>query len=41
VLEVDGERSRLLQERAVFGLGFGVFGGDDYGGGYFVGVVEV
>ena len=32
----------LLQQRAVFGLDFGVFWGDDYGGGYFVvGVEEV
>src|ERR1039458_6171606 len=37
----NDERSRLLQQRAVFGLGFGVFGGDDDGGGYFVIGVEV
>jgi hypothetical protein len=30
-----------LQQRSVFGLSFGVFGGDGYGGGYFVVVVEV
>jgi hypothetical protein len=31
----------LLQQRTVFGLGFGVFGGDDDGGGYLVVGVEV
>src|ERR1035437_9775560 len=35
------ERDSLLQQRAVFGLDFGVLGGDDYGGGYFVVGVEV
>ena len=30
-----------MQQRAVFGLGFGVFGGDGHGGGYFVAVFEV
>jgi len=29
----------LLQQRSVFGLGFGVFGGDGHGGGDFVVVV--
>ncbi len=29
-------RFELLQERSLFGLGFGFFWGDDYGGGYFV-----
>jgi hypothetical protein len=32
--------SDLLKQRAVFGLDFGVFGGDDYGGGYLVVGVE-
>jgi hypothetical protein len=31
----------LLKERTFFGLGFGFFWGDDYGGGYFVLVFEV
>jgi hypothetical protein len=32
---------KLLQKRSLFGLGFGFFGGDDDGGGYFVLVFEV
>jgi hypothetical protein len=31
----------LLEQCAVFGLNLRVFGGDDYGGGYFVVGVEV
>ena len=31
----------LLQEGAVFGLGFGVFGGDDHGGGDLVVLIQV
>src|SRR5580692_3623276 len=35
-------QKRLLQEGSVLGLvGFGVFGGDGHGGGYFVVLVEV
>src|ERR1039458_9022146 len=41
LLEIGFSRKPSLQEGAVFGLGFGVFGGDDYGGGYFVVGVEV
>ena len=31
----------MLEQRAAFGLGFGVFGGDGHGGGYFVALFEV
>jgi hypothetical protein len=37
----DLDSKRLLQERSFFGLGFGFFGGDDYGCGYFVLIFEV
>ncbi len=33
--------SLLLEQGAVLGFGFGVFGGDGHGGGYFVAFVEV
>jgi hypothetical protein len=36
----DGHKS-LLQQRPLFGWGFGFFWGDDYGHGYFVLVFEV
>src|ERR1039457_6680141 len=38
---ISETKGQLLQQRTFFGLGFGVFGGDDYGGGYFVVGVEV
>ena len=38
---VRARPEELLQQRAVFGLGFGVFGGDDDGGGDFAAGVEV
>ena len=34
----DDERLRFPHQRAVFGLDFGVFLGDDYGGYFVVGV---
>ena len=40
ISEARTKAERLLQQGTVFGLDFGVFWGDDYGGGYFVVGVE-